>query len=349
MTKCPYVIIVQGQPCTGKSRLVRTLTNRLGIPYIARDEFKEVLFDRLGTRDREWSQKLGGASYDLLFAAFEKLLQTRSNFLIESNFTPDLHSQKIAALLRSHGYSAIDLFLEADPDVLMERFIHRWTTGERHRGHVDNERIEDLRERLKDSPLQPLGLGPLIRLNTTEFGAIDVAGLIETLGTASLSRSKPLAHKVHFRTLDTSNNDELQVIARIHEEAPAFWEPGYEPDNARIIRCTEKLKKASGMSLLLIAESEESGIVGFHWVDIEDIGARRFGYVKSLWVKDDHQNQGIASKMKQQGEEWARKMGAQFMKTTVHVRNERMRAFNLKRGFKEGFIEMTRTFGDTRD
>ena len=178
MTKKPSVIIVQGQPCTGKTALVQKLSQRLGIPYLARDEFKELLFDKMGIEDREWSLKLGAASYDLLFLTFEKLLKSRVSFFLECNFTPELHSSRISALLAEHEYSAMDVFLEADASVLMNRFIHRWESGERHRGHVDNERIKDLSERLESTPLRPLGVGDLIQLNTNDFSMVDIEGLV---------------------------------------------------------------------------------------------------------------------------------------------------------------------------
>ena len=52
----PYVIIPNGKPCTGKSYYLQKLSKDLDLNYITRDEFKELLFDDLGTADQEWSK-----------------------------------------------------------------------------------------------------------------------------------------------------------------------------------------------------------------------------------------------------------------------------------------------------
>ena len=52
----PYVIIPNGKPCTGKSYYLQKLSKDLDLTYIARDEFKELLFDDLGIADQEWSK-----------------------------------------------------------------------------------------------------------------------------------------------------------------------------------------------------------------------------------------------------------------------------------------------------
>ncbi len=65
MKQKPKVIILHGHPCTGKSSLAKQLAIKLHCPILARDEIKELLFDQLGIRDREWSMALGKASYSI--------------------------------------------------------------------------------------------------------------------------------------------------------------------------------------------------------------------------------------------------------------------------------------------
>jgi len=55
------VLIINGQPCTGKTHLMKKLSSDLKMTYLSRDEIKELLFDDLGVSDSEWSKKLGGA------------------------------------------------------------------------------------------------------------------------------------------------------------------------------------------------------------------------------------------------------------------------------------------------
>ena len=65
------LIIVSGPPASGKTTLSRRLAADLRLPLVQRDSFKEIMFDTLGWQDRAWSQRLGGASYELLYYALD--------------------------------------------------------------------------------------------------------------------------------------------------------------------------------------------------------------------------------------------------------------------------------------
>ena len=178
----PYVIILNGKPCTGKSHYLKKLSQDLGLSYITRDEFKELLFDDLGIADQEWSKKLGGASYSLLFNMLEKLLMTQKSFILESNFNPTQHQQKLKLLFERHGYQSVEVFLETEPSILFERHKYRWESGERHRGHVDNERFDEFEKKLKEDVLLPLGIGDkIIKIDTTDFNNVDYDSLKQEL------------------------------------------------------------------------------------------------------------------------------------------------------------------------
>ena len=176
--KKPYVIIINGQPCTGKTYLLRSLSSNLNLTYISRDEIKELLFDELGIKDSEWSKKLGGASYSLFFKFLEKLLLSGNSFILEGNFNPKQHSQKFSDLFDKYGFNSIEIFLDADHDILFERFKIRWNSGERHRGHSDDERFEEFEIRLKENRGVALSINEhLIRIDTTNFINIDYKSL----------------------------------------------------------------------------------------------------------------------------------------------------------------------------
>lgn len=180
--KNSFVIILNGKPCTGKSHYLKKLSVDLDLSYITRDEFKELLFDDLGIEDQEWSKKLGGASYSLLFKVLEKLLKTKKSFILESNFNPTQHQQKLKALFEDYGYRSVEIFLETEPSVLFERYKARWNSGERHRGHVDNERFLEFEKKLKEDVLLPLGISDkMIKIDTTDFNKVDYEGLQERL------------------------------------------------------------------------------------------------------------------------------------------------------------------------
>jgi len=62
----------------------KKIAEEFHIPLLARDELKESLFDSLGIKDREWSKKLGVASFKLLYKLIEVLLKSNTNFIIET-------------------------------------------------------------------------------------------------------------------------------------------------------------------------------------------------------------------------------------------------------------------------
>lgn len=171
----PRIILVSGWPATGKSTLATYIAEQLGLPFLHRDGIKETLFDTLGGADRAWSQKLGGASWDLLFYLMAVQLQARASFVVESNFQPSLHSARVEALRKDHLFDVVQIWCKAEPDVCYDRFHTRATTSERHPGHVDDRasRAEFLATQLgrDDGPLTRGG--KVIKVDTTDFDAVD--------------------------------------------------------------------------------------------------------------------------------------------------------------------------------
>ena len=131
----PLVVIVSGAPGAGKTRLLRELAPKLGLPVIAKDDIKESLGDSLGTGDTEWSQRLGAATWDLLFLLYEKLLKGGASFIAESNFSTRYHPGRFRELIERYPFVAVEIHCFADPSVLADRFRGRQASGERHPVH----------------------------------------------------------------------------------------------------------------------------------------------------------------------------------------------------------------------
>ena len=164
----PLLVVVTGPPAAGKTTLARALAEELRLPLIAKDDIKETLFDALGIGDREWSRRLGHATFEVQFRILRELLAAGCGVVAEGNFSrPDPFS----VLPPSH---IVQIVCAAERDELLRRFRDR--TSGRHPGHVDDVTIEELGPRLFADEWRPLALdGTLIEVDTATF---DVAGVV---------------------------------------------------------------------------------------------------------------------------------------------------------------------------
>ena len=162
------LVIVSGPPGAGKSTTARRLRRELDLPLITKDDIKESLFDSLGYSDREWSKKIGAATWDLIFLLIERTSSTP--VIVESNFYPTDHREPVAALARR----VVEVHCIADPDVLSARFHSR----DRHLGHTREEPYTTADAAGALVTNGPLSLGPLIEVDTTHPDKLDWNGII---------------------------------------------------------------------------------------------------------------------------------------------------------------------------
>jgi len=180
----PTMILVSGLSCTGKSTLAEKISEKFSLPYFSKDMFKELLFDKLGYSDREWSKKLGGASYAALYKIAENLLKTGQSFVLESNFKPEIDGQELFNLQKKYPFRAIEILCFADGKILFERFKKRAESGLRHPGHVDHLCYEEQKKVLMTGRAEPMRLGELIEVETTDLDKVDygeILGRIEKI------------------------------------------------------------------------------------------------------------------------------------------------------------------------
>jgi predicted kinase len=184
----PLLIIISGPPCAGKTRLGSWLAEELKIPLFHRDGFKELLFDRLGWSDLEWSQRLGGASYGLLYYTAEVLLQAGRSLMIESDFDPQYDTQRLRELAVRHPFLPLQIRCLAEGAVLFERFKQRAASGQRHPGHLDHLNIPIYEPIVREGPgarndFLDIG-GERIDIETSDFAALDYAHILALVRAA---------------------------------------------------------------------------------------------------------------------------------------------------------------------
>ncbi|NQU99955.1 MAG: AAA family ATPase [Parcubacteria group bacterium] len=168
------IIIISGPPCTGKTTLGKKIAEKFSLPFISKDDIKESLFDDLGWSDREWSKKLGMASYSILYYTVESLLQSNTSFIIESNFKPEFENKKFVVLRKKYNFKSLQILCKTEGKILFERFKKRSESSDRHLGHNDSKNYDEFKDILLKGKLEPLEIsGDIMEIDTTNFAKIN--------------------------------------------------------------------------------------------------------------------------------------------------------------------------------
>ena len=179
-----WLIIVTGQPASGKSTLAAWLGQQLALPVIGKDGIKEILFAEMGWQDRDWSKQLGRASVEILYHLAHTLLGAGTSLILDNAFHPELASPQLQTLIQKHQARAIQIICQAPSEVLFHRFRQRAESGQRHEGHVDLLSLAELRASLQQQrPVQLQIEGAVIPVDTTDFATVDYGTILEQVST----------------------------------------------------------------------------------------------------------------------------------------------------------------------
>lgn len=162
------IIIVQGQPATGKTTLARRLARDIDATLVEKDAVKEFFSDYIGVGDLQWSHALGKAAIQTVYLLLEVAVAHKEVTIVESAFWAEIARQEIRSIAKKSNAQVLELYCTLDETERQRRFQARIASGERHKGHADEARTSADTKRY-----EPLDLGSRITVDTTHFDDTD--------------------------------------------------------------------------------------------------------------------------------------------------------------------------------
>ena len=175
----PLLVLVGGPPGAGKSLVADAVALSIGSVALHKDAFKEPLMTEFGVRSVADSERLSAAAVVSLSVAASAVLRRGLDVVLESTFSRD-DRDRILALQEATGCALLQVHVVASLDVLAARWEER--IGRRHAGHLDAQRLPEMRARAGIGTWDALPLdAPLVRVDTSAGERFDVVAWLEQL------------------------------------------------------------------------------------------------------------------------------------------------------------------------
>lgn len=132
-----------------------------------KDTIKELLWDRLGEGDVDWSHRLGIASFGMLDLIAETMLRTGRDVIVEGIFDP-VHGMSLQEVADRSGARVLVVVVNAPADVIVERFRAR--AGTRHPAHPDDQVLPEIEQRVRQRYAPPQLHGERVDVELGDYG-----------------------------------------------------------------------------------------------------------------------------------------------------------------------------------
>ena len=125
------IILVGGYCAAGKTTFSRNLGQKLNIPCFNQDTIDEMICDGFGYESKVFEMGSEKVAFELILHIAEQFMQAGQICIFESVFT--LKSIKeIKILFDKYNCECLLFIFKGDVGVLLERYIERDKSGERH-------------------------------------------------------------------------------------------------------------------------------------------------------------------------------------------------------------------------
>ncbi len=176
----PVVILINGMPGTGKSTLAAKLHDDLQLPLMSKDGLKEYFYEVLGVATREESRAVGAACLDMVYALTREYTSQGLSLIIESPMFYRFAKPEFEDILEETDITFVEVHCRTNKDIRRDRMAYRRQHENRHAIHILTETVLSEADP-EPSEYEPLGLGTLFEIDTTNFGDDHYAKLLNEI------------------------------------------------------------------------------------------------------------------------------------------------------------------------